>query len=57
MSRRRCRSPRASVPRPESPVLVTTKLGPPRTKSGENSDVLFAGPLPVLVMSVAVAVT
>ena len=42
---------------PESPVFVTTKLGPPRGTTGENSDVLFAGPLPGFVMSVAVAVT
>ena len=38
-------------------MLVTTKLGPPRTATGENSEVLLSGPEPVSVTSVAVAVT
>ena len=47
----------AQVPKPVSPVLVTTKLGPPRAAMGENPEVLLSGPEPVLVMSVAVAST
>ncbi len=45
-----------NVPSPVSPVLVTTKLGPPKTATGENSEVLLSGPEPVSVMLVAVAV-
>ncbi len=45
------------LPNPESLVFVTTKLGPPRTATAENGEVLLRGPLPLSVISVAVAVT
>src|SRR4051794_15960718 len=45
------------VPKPLSPVLVTTKLSPPRTATAENGEVLLRGPVPSSVISVAVAVT